>query len=116
MYQNKTDLLIYLNWKNTKIFSSEKKFQTSVLFSKFILDTTRIVTTTRHELFTKWLSKFFRFHTMTLELYRAVCSHGNHKVAHELTKHIDQRQLMYCIHSQCEYLYIFLFFSFNYNL
>jgi ryanodine receptor 2 len=43
------------------------------------------------------------FHTHTLELYRAVCSHGNHRVAHQLTRHVDERQLNYCIKSKCEY-------------
>ncbi|XP_071962240.1 ryanodine receptor 2-like isoform X3 [Antedon mediterranea] len=43
-----------------------------------------------------------RFHTKTLQLYRAVCSHGNHSVAHALCEHVDQNQLMYCI--QCSYM------------
>ncbi|XP_013392084.1 ryanodine receptor [Lingula anatina] len=43
-----------------------------------------------------------KFHVHTLELYRAICSHGNHRAAYELTKHVDERQLMYCI--QSEYL------------
>ncbi|XP_033127881.1 ryanodine receptor 2-like [Anneissia japonica] len=42
------------------------------------------------------------FHNKTLQLYRAVCSHGNHSVAHALCKHVDQNQLMYCI--QCSYM------------
>ena len=42
------------------------------------------------------------FHTKTLELYQAVCSHGNHKVANVLTQHVDERQLMYTIQSECE--------------
>uniref|UniRef100_X1Z8I7 Ryanodine receptor n=1 Tax=Capitella teleta TaxID=283909 RepID=X1Z8I7_CAPTE len=42
-----------------------------------------------------------KFHAHTLELYRAVCSHGNHRAAHELTHHVDEAQLMYCIRSKC---------------
>ncbi|CAH1792824.1 unnamed protein product, partial [Owenia fusiformis] len=38
-----------------------------------------------------------KFHKKTLDLYQAVCSHGNHKMAHELIKHVDEKQLMYCI-------------------
>ena len=44
----------------------------------------------------------FSFHSETLRLYGAVCSHGNNRVAHELTKHIDEKQLMYLI--QAPYL------------
>ena len=50
----------------------------------------------------------FSFHTKTLELYQAVCSHGNHKVANVLTKHIDELQLMYTIKSQCKWRTVFL--------
>ncbi|WAR19518.1 RYR-like protein [Mya arenaria] len=42
------------------------------------------------------------FHATTLELYQAVCSHGNHNVANILTSHVDILQLMFCI--QSEYL------------
>lgn len=40
------------------------------------------------------------FHARTLDLYQAVCSHGNHRVAHALTKHVDDKQLFYCIESE----------------
>ncbi|XP_052827801.1 ryanodine receptor isoform X7 [Octopus bimaculoides] len=40
------------------------------------------------------------FHARTLDLYQAVCSHGNHRVAHALTRHIDEKQLYYCIESE----------------
>lgn len=40
------------------------------------------------------------FHAKTLELYQAVCSHGNHRVANALTQHVDERQLMYTIESE----------------
>ncbi|XP_070180339.1 ryanodine receptor-like isoform X4 [Littorina saxatilis] len=40
------------------------------------------------------------FHTKTLELYQAVSSHGNHKVANFLMQHIDEGQLMYTIRSE----------------
>lgn len=48
------------------------------------------------------LLSLFSFHAKTLELYQAVCSHGNHRVANALTKHVDELQLMYCIKSECE--------------
>ncbi|XP_048259812.1 ryanodine receptor-like isoform X9 [Haliotis rufescens] len=40
------------------------------------------------------------FHARTLDLYMAVCAHGNHRVANALTKHVDEKQLMYCIQSE----------------
>ncbi|GFR86949.1 ryanodine receptor [Elysia marginata] len=40
------------------------------------------------------------FHAKTLELYQAVCSHGNHRVANSLIQHVDERQIMYCIKSE----------------
>ncbi|KAJ8309071.1 hypothetical protein KUTeg_013945 [Tegillarca granosa] len=40
------------------------------------------------------------FHALTLELYQAVCSHGNHRVANALINHVDILQLMYCIKSE----------------
>jgi len=46
---------------------------------------------------------FFRFHAKTLELYQAVCSHGNHRVANALTHHVDERLLMYCVQSESKY-------------
>ncbi|XP_070577063.1 ryanodine receptor 2-like isoform X7 [Ptychodera flava] len=47
-------------------------------------------------------SHLLAFHSHTLDLYRAVCSLGNHRAAHALTEHVDQDQLMYTI--KCEYL------------
>ena len=46
--------------------------------------------------------ELLNFHAHTLNLYRSVCSHGNHRVAHELIKHIDQDQMKYAIKSKCE--------------
>ena len=43
-----------------------------------------------------------RFHDHTLDLYQAVCCHGNHRAAHALTKHVDEGQLMFCIKSKCK--------------
>ena len=43
-----------------------------------------------------------KFHAHTLELYRSVCSHGNHNVAHELTKHVSEEQLKFTINSKCK--------------
>jgi len=49
-----------------------------------------------------------RFHAHTLKLYRAICSHGNHHAAHEMTYYIDERQLMFCIKSKCTSLFLSL--------
>ncbi|XP_072031407.1 LOW QUALITY PROTEIN: ryanodine receptor 2-like [Amphiura filiformis] len=46
--------------------------------------------------------ELLRFHARTLDLYRSVCSHGNHNVAHALCNHVNEDQLMYCI--KCEFL------------
>ena len=42
------------------------------------------------------------FHEHTLELYRAVCSQGNHRVARELTKHVTEEQLKFAIVAKCQ--------------
>ena len=42
------------------------------------------------------------FHHHTIKLYMAVCSHGNHRVAHELIKYVDEKQLMQSCRSECE--------------
>ncbi|KAK3736855.1 hypothetical protein RRG08_000604 [Elysia crispata] len=44
--------------------------------------------------------ELLKFHAKTLELYQAVCSHGNHRVANSLIQHVDERQIMYCIKSE----------------
>lgn len=44
----------------------------------------------------------YRFHAKTLELYMAVCYHGNHRVSHALTHHVDLRQMMHCIQCLCK--------------
>lgn len=43
-----------------------------------------------------------RFHARTLALYSSICSHGNHKVAHALVNHVDQKQLLFAIQSPCK--------------
>ena len=43
------------------------------------------------------------FHEHTLELYRAVCSQGNHRVARELTKHVTEEQLKFAIVAKCQW-------------
>lgn len=43
--------------------------------------------------------KLLRFHANTLMLYGALCAQGNHKVAHIICSHVDQRQLLYAINS-----------------
>ncbi|KAK3094056.1 hypothetical protein FSP39_023525 [Pinctada imbricata] len=40
------------------------------------------------------------FHAKTLDLYQAVCYHGNHRVANSLKQYVDVRQLMYCAKSE----------------
>jgi len=42
------------------------------------------------------------FHAKTLQLYSAICSHGNFRAAHELIKHVDEKQLMHTIQDTCE--------------
>ncbi|OQV16827.1 Ryanodine receptor [Hypsibius exemplaris] len=41
--------------------------------------------------------ELLRFHSHTLKLYCAVSSHGNHRVAHALVKHVNQRQLLFAL-------------------
>ena len=43
------------------------------------------------------------FHNSLL-LYQAVCAQSNNLVAHEICKHIDENQLMYCIQNAGEKL------------
>lgn len=43
--------------------------------------------------------KLLKFHANTLMLYGALCAQGNHKVAHIICSHVDQRQLLYAINS-----------------
>ncbi len=35
-------------------------------------------------------------------LYEAVCAQSNNYVAHQVCKHIDEKQLMYCIQNPCK--------------
>jgi ryanodine receptor 2 len=42
------------------------------------------------------------FHSHTLRLYQSVCSHGNHRVALELIRHVDEDQMKFCISSKCK--------------
>lgn len=46
--------------------------------------------------------KFLNFHAHTLALYGALCFQGNHRAAHIICGHVDEKQLMYAI--QSEYL------------
>ena len=41
------------------------------------------------------------FHAKTLQLYCDICSHGNFRAAHELIKHVDEKQIMYTIQDSC---------------
>lgn len=43
--------------------------------------------------------RLLKFHSNTLTLYGALCAQGNHKVAHIICSHVDQRQLLYAINS-----------------
>ncbi|KAA3679890.1 ryanodine receptor 2 [Paragonimus westermani] len=38
-----------------------------------------------------------KFHSHTLELYRALCCHANHNVAQSLTNHVDEHQLLHVL-------------------
>ncbi|TNN17701.1 Ryanodine receptor isoform 2 [Schistosoma japonicum] len=41
------------------------------------------------------MQELLKFHSHTLELYRALCCHDNHNVAQYLTNHVDEHQLLY---------------------
>lgn len=43
--------------------------------------------------------RLLKFHSNTLTLYGALCAQGNHKVAHIICSHVDQRQILYAINS-----------------
>uniref|UniRef100_A0AA85JZA6 Ryanodine receptor n=1 Tax=Trichobilharzia regenti TaxID=157069 RepID=A0AA85JZA6_TRIRE len=43
------------------------------------------------------MPELLKFHSYTLELYRALCCHANHNVAQYLTNHVDQHQLLHVI-------------------
>ncbi|CAH8435934.1 unnamed protein product [Heterobilharzia americana] len=43
------------------------------------------------------MPELLKFHSHTLELYRALCCHANHNVAQYLTNHVDEHQLLYVI-------------------
>lgn len=47
-----------------------------------------------------------KFHTHTLNLYQSVCSHSNHRVAHEVIRHVDEAQMKYTIKSKCKFMYL----------
>uniref|UniRef100_T1E1N4 Putative ryanodine receptor n=1 Tax=Cupiennius salei TaxID=6928 RepID=T1E1N4_CUPSA len=44
--------------------------------------------------------KFLNFHAHTLALYGALCFQGNHRAAHIICGHVDEKQLMYAIQSE----------------
>ncbi|KAM7298254.1 ryanodine receptor [Ixodes scapularis] len=46
--------------------------------------------------------RLLNFHAHTLSLYGALCFQGNHRAAHMICSHVDEKQLMYAI--QAEYL------------
>ncbi|KAK8771158.1 hypothetical protein V5799_025599 [Amblyomma americanum] len=46
--------------------------------------------------------RLLNFHAHTLSLYGALCFQGNHRAAHMICSHVDEKQLMYAI--QSEYL------------
>ena len=47
--------------------------------------------------------ELLNFHEHTLELYRAVCSQGNHRVAHQLTAHVTEEQLRFTVNAKCRW-------------
>ncbi|XP_077528941.1 ryanodine receptor isoform X3 [Haemaphysalis longicornis] len=46
--------------------------------------------------------RLLNFHAHTLSLYGSLCFQGNHRAAHMICSHVDEKQLMYAI--QSEYL------------
>ncbi|XP_035212318.1 ryanodine receptor-like isoform X2 [Stegodyphus dumicola] len=44
--------------------------------------------------------KLLSFHAHTLALYGALCFQGNHRAAHIICGHVDEKQLMYAIQSE----------------
>ena len=42
------------------------------------------------------------FHEHTLQLYRAVCAQGNHRVALQLTSHVTEEQLKFSVAAKCK--------------
>ncbi|XP_071036526.1 ryanodine receptor [Parasteatoda tepidariorum] len=44
--------------------------------------------------------KLLSFHAHTLALYGALCFQGNHRAAHTICTHVDEKQLMYAIQSE----------------
>lgn len=44
--------------------------------------------------------KLLIFHASTLALYGALCFQGNHRVAHFICSHVDEKQLLYAIQSE----------------
>ncbi|CAI2723066.1 unnamed protein product [Schistosoma spindalis] len=43
------------------------------------------------------MPELLKYHSHTLELYRALCCHDNHNVAHYLTNHVDEYQLLHAM-------------------
>ncbi|CAL8106014.1 unnamed protein product [Calicophoron daubneyi] len=43
------------------------------------------------------IPELLKFHSYTLELYRALCCHANHNVAQGLTHHVDAQQFLYTL-------------------
>ncbi|KAF7261042.1 hypothetical protein EG68_01789 [Paragonimus skrjabini miyazakii] len=43
------------------------------------------------------MADLLKFHSHTLELYRALCCHANHNVAQSLTNHVDEHQLLHVL-------------------
>ena len=50
------------------------------------------------------------FFSNMLSLSEAVCAQGNSYVAHQISKLIDEKQIMYCIENHCKFFEKLLFF------
>lgn len=47
---------------------------------------------------------FLSFCSNTLRLYNSICAQGNNRVAHEICKLVDEKQLMYCVKNPCKFV------------
>ncbi len=56
-----------------------------------------------------FIKLIFSFCSNTLTLYNAICAQGNNRVSHEICKHVDEKQLMYCVKNPCKFYSIFIY-------
>ena len=59
--------------------------------------------------FHKCLSHYFaRFFAKLLEVYKAVCSHGNNRTKISVKALVDEKQLLYAIENPCMFNIIYM--------